>query len=142
MTAWGSIIGEIDYTLRAFPNHHRALNSMMRYRIKHPETEDDYLSADCYFKRAVTFNGNDGVVWMLYGMYQHKIGLKKEALEKYQNAEKLLKDFAELEYNIGLLYFDLGDYESSLKNAKKAYSIGYPLPGLKQKLIKKGKWKN
>ena len=28
--------GSLDYTLRAFPNHHRALNSMAKYQIDNP----------------------------------------------------------------------------------------------------------
>jgi hypothetical protein len=43
-------------------------------------------------------------------------------------------------YNIGLIYFDLKDYEKSLSFAQRAYGSGLPLPGLRDKLKRVGKW--
>ena len=133
-TKGGSLVGDIDYTLRAFPNHHRALYAMMRYQEKHPQAPDSPNSIECYFKRALTFKQDDGVVWMLYGIYNHKEKKYKEALQKYKNAEKLLKNHSGLYYNMGLLYLDMGNIKLAKKYAKKAYDLGYPLPALRDKL--------
>ncbi len=131
----GSLMGDIDYTLRAFPNHHRALYAMMRYREKNPAgPHSRFRSAECYFKRALTFKQDDGVVWMLYGIYYHKQKNYKEALKKYNNAEKLLKNYSELYYNMGLLYLDMGKIDLAKKYARLAYDRGYPLPALRNKL--------
>jgi hypothetical protein len=34
------------------------------------------------------------------------------------------------------------DYELAKTYAKKAYELGFPLPGLKNQLIKAGKWED
>lgn len=41
---------------------------------------------------------------------------------------------AELHYFLGLAYVDAGDAASARKHADQAYRLGYPLPGLKNKL--------
>ena len=56
-------------------------------------------------------------------------------------AERLANGQAQLHYNVGLLYFELKDYEKSMANARIAYEQGFNLPGLKNKLTKAGKWK-
>ena len=133
--ASGSLERDLDYTLRAFPNHHRALFAIMRYREKHPATTGGRArSAECYLKRALRFKPDDGVVWMLYGIYNHRQKKYSEALDKYKNAEKLLKNNSELYYNMGLLYLDLGDIPMARKYADRAYKTGYPLPALREKL--------
>jgi hypothetical protein len=43
-----------------------------------------------------------------------------------------------LNYNIGLLYFDMGDYAKAVEHARVAYNAGYPLVGLRKKLIDQG----
>lgn len=47
----------------------------------------------------------------------------------------------DLTYNLGLLYFDLKDYDNALIQAQKAISLGHPLPGLKNKLQSVKRWK-
>lgn len=47
---------------------------------------------------------------------------------------------AEIHYNLGLIYLDLGDSDSALASAQAAYKLGYPLPGLKNRLQRLGKW--
>ena len=47
---------------------------------------------------------------------------------------------AEVQYNLGLLEFELGDMDAASESAKKAYALGYPLPGLKNKLTRIGRW--
>lgn len=45
---------------------------------------------------------------------------------------------AELHNALGLSYFDTKEYEKAREHARKAYGMGYPLPGLKNKLSKAG----
>jgi len=45
-------------------------------------------------------------------------------------------------YNLGLAFLDVGDTELALKHAKRAYALGYRLPGLKSRLEKLGKWRD
>lgn len=47
---------------------------------------------------------------------------------------------AEIEYNLGLINLELGQSDEAARNAVRAYKLGYPLPGLKNKLRRIGKW--
>jgi tetratricopeptide (TPR) repeat protein len=143
--------GDLDYTLRASPNHHRALAAVSNLELSIKKKEG-YVSrtsgpmkgaqytASCYFDRAVRFAPNDGMVRMVFGMYLVKSGDNKAALAQLEEAQKLEKNNANLHYNLGLLYFDIGDYANSLSHAKQAYALGFTLPGLREKLQKAKKW--
>ncbi|MDT8383056.1 MAG: tetratricopeptide repeat protein [Gammaproteobacteria bacterium] len=145
----GWLIGDIDYTLFRFPNHHRALRAMSKLQIKNdgklparPGAPPEKRYAECYFERAIAFRPDDYIVHMLYGIHLHLSGEYKKAEKRYQYAEVHIKDSSELFNNMGLLYYEMGNYKKSLNYAKKAYSLGYPLPGLKNKLIAEGQWKD
>jgi tetratricopeptide (TPR) repeat protein len=77
---------------------------------------------------------------MIYGMYLARRGEPQAALEKYDRALELQPDSAEVNYNAGLAYFDVKKYERAKELATKAYSMGYPLPGLRNKLARVGHW--
>lgn len=137
-----SIMGDLDYTLRAFPNHHRALNAMARYQLANPTAAvAPYRSADCYFNRAIRWRPGDGTVRMIYGTYLLKRGEREAALQRYQEAVQLLPDSAEAHYNMGLLQVELKRFDRALEHAHKAYALGYPLQGLKNRLKRAGAWR-
>jgi len=81
------------------------------------------------------------VPYMLYGLYLHRLGKLEQSLEKYQTAERLAPNDANLLYNIGLVHFDRKNYSESHRYAVRAYSHGIGLPGLKRKLQQAGHWK-
>lgn len=138
----GYLWEDLDYTLRAFPNHHRALRSMAMYQLKYPRPPDaQYRTAECYFDRALKLKVGDAEVYAIYGMYLHKKGEFAKALEKYQQAEKLKpKGSADRDYNIGLLYFDMKDYKRALAYAKKADDRQYAFDELRDKLKSVNEW--
>lgn len=137
-----TIGGDIDYTLRAFPNHPRALLSMVRLgeRRKSERPPGARYTVACYLERAVRFRPNDGMARMIYGTYLAKQKKYDEALVHLKVAEEGAQDNANLHYNMGLLYFDMEKYEESLRHAHAAYRLGFGLPGLRAKLEKAGKW--
>jgi tetratricopeptide (TPR) repeat protein len=47
---------------------------------------------------------------------------------------------AEIHYNLGLIELELGNTESAVAQAKEAYALGHPLPGLRRKLIQAKVW--
>ncbi|HKR37529.1 MAG TPA: tetratricopeptide repeat protein [Steroidobacteraceae bacterium] len=47
---------------------------------------------------------------------------------------------AEVKYNLGLLQVEAGKLDAAVDSARSAYELGYPLPGLKNKLQKLGHW--
>lgn len=135
--------GDLDYTLRVFPNHPRALKSMMEhsFRTKLEQPYGATWPVWCYFDRAIRFQPEDGQVKMLYAMYLKRKGRLEESANQLERAQEYLGDNANLLYNMGLIYLDLGDFEKSLEYAHKAYSMGFPLEGLRNRLKRAGKWK-
>ena len=145
LTSWqsaGSIGADLDYTLRAFPNHHVALMTMARLseREKLARPKGAKYSVGCYFNRALRFRDDDAMVRMIYAAYLSKNGDRKEALVQLEAAGRLETDNANILYNTGLVYFDLKDYDKALDYAHRAYALGFPLPGLREKLKRSGKW--
>jgi Tfp pilus assembly protein PilF len=135
----GSVYGNLDYTLRAVPNHHRALMAVARYQLQGGDTTG-FRSAECYFDRAMRFKPDDGTVYLVYGIYLAKKKDFKGAEEAYLRATELLPESPEPTYNLGLLYVDTAQLDKAKERAIKAYSLGYPLDGLRNKLKRLGKW--
>ncbi len=136
-----NVLDDIAYTLRAFPNHHRALNAIARYEVEKggiPPGSDRWMSAQCWFDRALRFRPRDGTVWLIYGNLKARQNRNDEALEAYEQAQALLPGSAEVAYNLGLLYMKTGEHEKALAQARKAYASDYPLQGLRRKLAEKG----
>lgn len=135
--------GDLDYTLRAFPNHHRALYAMARYQLKYPHSRlapGAQYSGDCYFERAIHFRPEDSRVQLVYGIYLDKRGNQAGAIERFRRAVELSPDSAEAHYNLGLLLFKSGEYVSAREHAQIAYDLGFPLQGLKRRLKEKNQW--
>ena len=140
-------IGDIDYTLRAFPNHPRALWAVSRYFLRLDKNDPDTTIAlqrgirgtpppECFFQRAKLFAPEDATVSMVFGIYLHKRGKYEDAIKEYSRALEGMPNNAELAYNTGLTYYELGDFVNAQQYADRAYSLGYPLQGLKRKLEK------
>jgi tetratricopeptide (TPR) repeat protein len=124
--------GDIDYTLRAIPNHHRALYAISRYELRFGASR--WKTAKCYFDRAVVFRPEDPTVRMLLGLHYAMRDNHEQALSAYREAESLMPDNPELQYNLGLTLIELGEYDAAREAAIRAYDGGYPLPGLRRKL--------
>jgi hypothetical protein len=137
--------GDLDYTLHAFPNHHRALYSMGRYALRYPNDRvppGASYSAECYFERAIRFRADDSVVRLVYGIYLSLAKRNAEAIEQLKIGQKLDDDNSEIHYNLGLVYEKSGEDELALRHAKRAYELGFPLQGLRNILKRKGVWDN
>jgi tetratricopeptide (TPR) repeat protein len=136
--------GDLDYTLRAFPNHHRALLSTMRYAIrqKTPKPYGMRYSVECWFDRAVRFRPDDTTVRMLYATFLYKSSLPKEAESQLVQADQHAKDNGFTHYNIGLVYLEAGRYDKALEQAHKAIAFGFPRKELKARLVTAGKWRD
>ncbi len=139
----GQVGADLDYTLRAFPNHHRALMSMKRLgaREKTTKARGAQYTVECYMIRAETFRPDDGMVKVIYGLFLSESGRTKEAVAKLEAARKLESRNANVHYNLGLAYFNLGQYDNALESAHRAYADGFPLPGLRDQLKRAGKWR-
>jgi tetratricopeptide (TPR) repeat protein len=133
---------DIDYTLRAIPNNHRALMAMMRLgeKEKTPQPSGSRYSVQCWFERAITFRPDDAVVRMIYSTYLNKQGRLPEANAQLELATVHAKDNAFTHYNIGLHYFDLKNYDKALAQAHQAIALGFGQAELPEQLKRVGKW--
>lgn len=141
--------GDLNYTLRAWPNHHRALLSIIKYQLKINsklqlkwDRSVDKLTTppECYLQRAIHFSPKDAVSYSLYGYYLKKVGHLEDAIKYYEKALEIAPENAKFAYSFSLLLIDLKRYEDAVKYAKIAYHKGKTPDKLKQKLKKLGVW--
>lgn len=139
----GPIGGELDYVLRASPNHHRALMALIRYgeRLKTDQPQGARYTIECFLERAVRFAKDDPIPRMLYARYLHAQSRTAEGLVQLDAAVALAGENALTHYNAGLVFFEIGQFDRALAQAHKAAALGYPREDLKQMLEKAGKWR-
>lgn len=144
----GSLIGDLDFVLRAFPNHPYALSVMADvqqrpgFSRQHPLRKDMYYpTLNCYFQRALQIAPHDAAIYLVMAINQHKLKRFEQAKNYYLKAISLKPDAAEAHYNLGLLFVSTGELEQALQHAHSAYNLGYPLPGLKEQLRNRGVWR-
>lgn len=136
--------GDLDYTLRAFPNHHRALLSTLRLglRERSPQLPGMRHTVECYFVRAVRFRPDDTTARMLYAMYLHRTGRPESAQQELGQVAAQAGDNGFTHYNLGLLYLEMGDAERALHQAHKALALGFPRTELRDRLSAAGQWRD
>lgn len=137
-----TIGGDLSYTLRAIPNHHRALNTLavVALREKSLHLKGLRYPVECWFDRAIRFTPDDETVYVTYGGYLYALGKTEEAIKIFKTGLSYAPENATLNYNIGLAYLKQRDYAKAQEHGRKAYQNGFPLPGLKNKLIELKKW--
>lgn len=134
---------EFDYTLRAFPNHHRALIAMVRLAEMQkvdPPKGARYTVA-CWFERAIRFRSDDHIVRIIYATYLNKAARREDAIRQLEAAAKLAKDNAFSLYNIGMVYADMEMFDRALEYAHASEALGMQRTELKDRLVAAGHWR-
>ncbi len=134
---------DIGYTLRAFPNHPRALYALTRYSQLLggvSRVPGGRYPVECYFDRALRFAPDDAQVYALYADYLIRIGRKADARKQLETAATLELN-PQIEYNLALAWISLGENEKALEYAKRAYAGGVQFPALREQLVRAGVWK-
>ncbi|WP_326540129.1 tetratricopeptide repeat protein [Pseudorhodoferax sp.] len=151
--------GDIGYTLRAFPNHHRALIAMARWQdraaLQPPPRQDTTrqrrsndgnskkaaLPMNCWFERAVVFQPNDTVARLLYARWLYKHGKKDEGRFQIDMALQHAGDNPVTHYNIGLVALEADLHDLALAQAHKAQALGNPQTALRESLQAQKRWR-
>lgn len=140
-----SVAGDLDYTLRAIPNHPRALLALTRLvtRQKTERLAGARYPAECYFDRAIRFVPDDPMPHVIYASYLKNHQRMADAKQQLAEAENLRGEPAtfDFDYNLGLLYLDVGEPDKAAVAARRAYALGAPFPALMNKLKAAGKWR-
>ena len=134
---WYLALAEWDFILRYFPNHPRILYLMSLTA----EKLHDVKKAEDYFKTAMTLYPDTASTYSVYGIFLFRQGQVDEAIEAYSRSLSLDPSSPETHYNLGLAYAAAGREELANRHAQAAYSLGFPLPGLSEKLKRSGSWK-
>lgn len=140
-----SIGSDIAYTLDKFPNHHRALLSMVRLseRQKTAVVQGMPGSVECYFARALRFRSDDVVTRLIFATFLGKdSNRKQEAEHQLELVTKAAPDNAFTQNNVGLIFFDLQNYDRALSQAHTAMRLGLNPEDLRSRLQQVGKWRD
>ncbi|MFO1252837.1 MAG: tetratricopeptide repeat protein [Inhella sp.] len=132
--------GDIDYTLRASPNHHRALAAMARLTERGDGIQPRNMrySADCWFLRGIRFAADDPVVRLLYAQHLMRVKRPADAIKQLQGLEALQPPEALTWINLALLYAELGRFEEARNCAERARTLGLEREALTARLAGEG----
>lgn len=135
---------DIDYTLRAFPNHHRALLATIRLGQREKQVQPGGMrySVECWLDRAVRWRPDDPIVRMIYASWLGPNGKRDAALRQLAEAERLAGDNPFTHYNVGLSYLELGEHERALAKAHQAMAMGIARTELADALRAAGRWRD
>lgn len=138
----GTVVGDLVYTLQAFPNHYKALSSLTYYKIINIENKQWPVtpSVECYFQRAINFVPADATVHILYAIYLKKINKVNLAEDEYKTAIELMPDELKFRYMYGLFLVTQKKYNAAKEQAEIIYAKNYPETKLKMKLHSAGYW--
>jgi len=129
---------EIAFMLRYFPNHPQALMLLT-------ELCEQWKSPRCNpqeaFESAIAVNPNAAGTFIVQGIYLYRVKQFPAAIASLEKALTMAPDSVNAHYNLGLAYFETKQYDLSNEHAQRAYQLGAPLPGLRDKLTKVGRWK-
>lgn len=130
---------DFTFILASFPNHPQALALVSD--VCDVQWKDPRCDSEAWFRRAVEINPNIAQTQVLYGLHQQRRGRVTEAIQAYQRALELNPASSNAHYNLGLAYFDQKRFDLANQHAQASYALGFPLPGLKDKLNRAGQWK-
>src|ERR1700674_903188 len=133
---------DLSYTLNAFPNHYRALDAMSRLGVKEHtlRPRGSRCTVEGWFQRAVEFKPNDAMVPMTFGTHFYRHDMFDKAIEQLKEAARIDPKNANVQYNLGLIYYHQKKKAKAKASAINAYASHFPLDGLRNKLIKAGLW--
>lgn len=155
--------GDLDYTLRAFPNHPKALVKMAEFlkgnvpcSIGGPASEArsaaelaEQLEAktwqgrtmEYYFETAIRYRPQYVETRLLYARALKDVAKNNEAIRVLQEAIHQDPKSAMAHYELGSLLLTNGEKQAALVHAQKAYGLGAPPSDLRDKLVAAGLWK-
>lgn len=138
----GYLGSDLDYTLRAFPNHHRALAAMMRYgkKLNTLQVPNSNYTVECYFRRSLAFRPDDTTVRMMFAIFLAENKRMPEALQHLEYVKQSAGDDAIAFNKLGLVYLEIGQPRLALQAAHKAMELGFPGTALKDRLIAAQQW--
>ncbi len=132
---------EASYTLARSSESHPMFAVMLTLRARAYFELGHFDDATADFKRAIQLHPEVPDSYAAWGLLLRRSGHLPQAREILERGIKATDGgTAELHYLLGIILTDMKDYAPALEHAKRAYKMGYPLPGLKRKLQNVGHW--
>jgi tetratricopeptide (TPR) repeat protein len=131
-------LADFEFILRYFPNDPEALNLASELCTRYKAQK---CPTDLWFQNAIARNPDAAMTYVVFGIHLQRVGRPDLAVASLRKAISLQPDSVNAHYNLGLAYFELKDYDQANREAQQSYALGAQLPGLKDKLVKVGKWK-
>lgn len=139
---FSSFGADISYTLKAFPNHHRALETLIRLYDREPGAapRESAFTYDCWFERAMRWRPDDLVARLLWASFLIKTKRPEMATAELAYADATSGEDGFSHHNIGLLYARMGAFDQALVQAHRAQALGFVRDDLRDILVKAGRW--
>jgi tetratricopeptide (TPR) repeat protein len=131
-------LDDCEFIFRYFPNHPRALMLMSELCLAWKSPSCD---PDMYFENAVKINPKAASTFVMRGIYLLRAKKTSEAITDLKQAATIDPNSLNAQYNLGLAYLETRQYMLANEAAQRAYALGAPVPGLRDKLQKAGYWK-
>ena len=134
---------DLLFVLTSIPNHPGALDAYSRYELRYNKSDSfksdkshqkPLYQADCFFRRAIQIYPNYAETWKVWGLHNYRNGDYTKAIEMFMKSMSMGDTSPTLHYYLGLSYLSLGNEDEAVLHAKIAYSGGFPLQGLKNRL--------
>lgn len=140
---FNSFGADLDYTLKAYPNHHRALVTLNRLSLREKalKTSGSDYSVECFYFRAIRWRPNDLIVRMLYASWLHQWDRTKDAVEQLDYVVDNAGDDPFTHYNAGMVFADMKVWDRALQQAHAAQALDFQKPDLKTRLVNANQWK-
>lgn len=130
--------GDVMFMLRYYPNHPQALMLLIDYCEVWKGAQCDVPQA---LDNAIAINPRASTTFVVQGIYLFRAKKLPASIAAFEQALKLDPDSLNGHYNIGLAYLEAKQYDLANQHAQRAYQLGAPLPGLRDKLMRAGHWK-
>jgi tetratricopeptide (TPR) repeat protein len=99
----------------------------------------EFTKASEIFDEAISLHPDYDGAYLAKGIMLKRSGEPEKSLATLQAGSAATQgSSAELEYALGLAYFDSDQFEKAREHARRAYALGYPLPNLRDKLTRAG----
>ena len=142
MAGTGSVVWGFAYTLKSFPNHPVALLVMEQLgrKLKSEKPQNVDISLECWFMRAFMIAPDDPTVRALYGIYLAHRGRTGEALLNLKVAQDSNELSTGIQYQVGLTYLNLKQFDAAQLIAMRLVRAGYPLETIQRRVREAGRW--
>lgn len=132
---------ESMFTLRGLPPDSTIIPSILVTLGQICQEQQNFTCASENFEKAIAARPTDALPYSALALMHRKrkqLDVARDVLKRGDTASG--GQSAEIHYNLGLILLELGDADGALVYGQKALLEGYPLPGLKKKLMQIGRW--